>query len=240
MPKRLLNKSYLKPLPKGYKRVLKKKTFKVPALTLVMMMLALGFSLSDADVLAYAATNDYNVTTMSSQTQATQSARWVGSGDRWQVSDNQGGFIKDCWFQDDVTHHWYMIGAEDGSVMYSGLVTDKSTGKSYLLNVNHDGTFGRMLTVNGVYNINGIDVYMTFNQEHDGTFGAILSGLNEVRNAGVNERQLDKIPTDNNGNGQEQTQSQNSSSGFAGEEDAFPDGYIPERQTDWIPMDLQG
>ena len=81
---------------------------------------------------------------------------------------------------------------------------------------------------------------MTFNQEHDGTFGAILSGLNEVRNAGVNERQLDKIPTDNNGNGQEQTQSQNSSSGFAGEEDAFPDGYIPERQTDWIPMDLQG
>jgi hypothetical protein len=240
MPKRLLNKSDLKPLPKGYKRVLKKKTFKVPALTLVMMMLALGFSLSDADVLAYAATNDYNVTTMSSQTQATQSARWVGSGDRWQVSDNQGGFIKDCWFQDDVTHHWYMIGAEDGSVMYSGLVTDKSTGKSYLLNVNHDGTFGRMLTVNGVYNINGIDVYMTFNQEHDGTFGAILSGLNEVRNAGVNERQLDKIPTDNNGNGQEQTQSQNSSSGFAGEEDAFPDGYIPERQTDWIPMDLQG
>ena len=240
MPKRLLNKSDLKPLPKGYKRVLKKKTFKVPALTLVMMMLALGFSLSDADVLAYAATNDYNVTTMSSQTQATQSARWVGSGDRWQVSDNQGGFIKDCWFQDDFTHHWYMIGAEDGSVMYSGLVTDQSTGKSYLLNVNHDGTFGRMLTVNGVYNINGIDVYMTFNQAHDGTFGAILSGLNEVRNAGVNERQLDKIPTDNNGNGQEQTQSQNSSSGFAGEEDAFPDGYIPERQTDWIPMDLQG
>lgn len=129
--------------------------------------------------------------------EVTQSSRWVGSGERWQVSDNQGGFIKDCWFQDDVTGHWYMLGAEDGSVMYSGLVTDKSTGKSYLLNVNHDGTFGRMLTVDGVYNINGKDVYMTFNQEHDGTFGAITSGLSEVRNAGVNERQLDKIPTDN-------------------------------------------
>ena len=130
---------------------------------------------------------------------AAQSERWIGSGDRWQVSDNQGGYIKNCWFQDDVTGHWYMLGAEDGSVMYSGLVTDQSTGKSYLLNINHDGTFGRMLTVNGVYNINGVDVYMAFNQEHDGTFGAILSGLNEVRNAGVNERQLDKIPTDNNG-----------------------------------------
>ncbi len=209
MPKRLLNKSDLKPLPKGYKRVLKKKTFKVPALTLVMMMLALGFTLSDADVLAYAAQGDYNVTTMSSQTQATQSARWVGSGDRWQVSDNQGGFIKDCWFQDDVTGHWYMLGAEDGSVMYSGLVTDKSTGKSYLLNVNHDGTFGRMLTVNGLYNINGVDVYMTFNQEHDGTFGAILSGLQEARGAGVNERQLDRIPTDNGGSQQSQNNTAN-------------------------------
>ena len=140
---------------------------------------------------------------------AAQSERWIGSGDRWQVSDNRGGYIKDCWFEDDVTHHWYMLGAEDGSVMYSGLVTDKSTGKSYLLNVNHDGTFGRMLTVNGVYNINGKDVYMTFNQEHDGTFGAITSGLAEVRSTGVNERQLDKIPTDsantNTSSSQQQT-----------------------------------
>ena len=128
---------------------------------------------------------------------AAQSSRWVGSGDRWQVSDNNGGFIKDCWFEDDVTHHWYMIGAEDGSVMYSGLVTDKSTGKTYMLNTVHDGTFGRMLTKDGVYNVNGVDIYMTFNQAHDGTFGAITSGLTEARNAGVNERQLDKIPTDN-------------------------------------------
>lgn len=146
-----------------------------------------------------------------SHADSTQSARWVGSGDRWQVSDNNGGFIKDCWFEDDVTHHWYMLGAEDGTVMYSGLVTDKSTGKSYLLNVNHDGTFGRMLTVDGVYNINGVDVHMTFNQAHDGTFGAITSGLSEVRNAGVNERELDKIPTDNGGsndNGGQQEQKQ--------------------------------
>ncbi|MCI9560564.1 MAG: hypothetical protein HFG52_15360 [Lachnospiraceae bacterium] len=108
-----------------------------------------------------------------------------------------------------------MLGAEDGSVMYSGLVTDKSTGKSYLLNVNHDGTFGRMLTVNRVYNINGKDVYMTFNQEHDGTFGAITSGLAEVRSTGVNERQLDKIPTDsantNTSSSQQQTPPSNTS-----------------------------
>ena len=124
----------------------------------------------------------------------TQSARWVGSGDRWQVSDNAGGYLKNQWFQDDVTGHWYLLGAEDGSVMYSGLVTDKSTGKSYLLNTNHDGTFGRMLDVDGVYNINGVDVYLTFDQTHNGTHGAILTGLDSLRSTGVYEKQYDKIP----------------------------------------------
>jgi hypothetical protein len=156
--------------------VMRKKSFMVLGLTVAMSL--------SLPLLSYAA----------------QSARWVGSGDRWQVSDNQGGFIKDCWFEDDVQHEWYMLGAEDGSVMYSGLVTDKSTGKSYMLNTVHDGTYGRMLTVNGVYNVNGVDVYMTFNQAHDGSFGAITSGLDEVRRTGVNERNLDRIPTDNNGN----------------------------------------
>lgn len=124
--------------------------------------------------------------------------------------------------------------------MYSGLVTDKSTGKSYLLNVNHDGTFGRMLTVDGVYNINGVDVYMTFNQAHDGSFGAITSGLSEVRNAGVNERQLDKIPTDNGGSQQSQNntanppQNTNNNTGSLSEYDkqfdVNHDGKLDERE----------
>ena len=80
--------------------------------------------------------------------------------------------------------------------MYSGLVTDQSTGKSYLLNTQHDGTFGRMLTTDGVYNVNGVNVYLTFNQNHDGTFGAITSGLSEVRSSGVRETSLAAIPTD--------------------------------------------
>ena len=87
-----------------------------------------------------------------------------------------------------------MLGAD--GIMYSGLVTDQSTGKSYLLNTQHDGTFGRMLTTDGVYNVNGVNVYLTFNQQHDGTFGAITSGLNEVRSSGVRETSLSAIPTD--------------------------------------------
>ena len=136
-----------------------------------------------------------SMTTMTTYAaELTQSARWVGSGDRWQVSDNAGGYLKNQWFQDDVTGHWYLLGAEDGSVMYSGLVTDQSTGKSYLLNTNHDGTFGRMLDVDGVYNINGVDVYLTFDQTHNGTHGAILTGLDSLRSTGVYEKQYDQIP----------------------------------------------
>ena len=123
-----------------------------------------------------------------------QSDRWEGSGDTWRVKASNGsGYLTNSWFQ-DLDGSWYMLGAD--GIMYSGLVTDQSTGKSYLLNTQHDGTFGRMLTTDGVYNVNGVNVYLTFNQNHDGTFGAITSGLNEVRSSGVRETSLSAIPTD--------------------------------------------
>lgn len=81
--------------------------------------------------------------------------------------------------------------------MYAGLVTDKSTGKTYLLNTEHDGTYGRMLSIDGQYMVNGKSIYLTFNQNHDGTFGAITSGLSELRSTGVKESTRDSIPTDN-------------------------------------------
>ena len=123
-----------------------------------------------------------------------QSDRWEGSGDTWRVKASNGsGYLTNSWFQ-DLDGSWYMLGSD--GIMYSGLVTDQSTGKSYLLNTQHDGTFGRMLTTDGVYNVNGVNVYLTFNQNHDGTFGAITSGLNEARNTGVRETSLAAIPTD--------------------------------------------
>lgn len=123
-----------------------------------------------------------------------QSDRWEGSGDTWRVRNANGnGYLINSWFQ-DLDGSWYMLGAD--GIMYSGLVTDQSTGKSYLLNTQHDGTFGRMLTTDGVYNVNGVNVYLTFNQQHDGTYGAITSGLSEARNTGVRETSLAAIPTD--------------------------------------------
>ena len=123
-----------------------------------------------------------------------QSDRWEGTGDTWRVRNANGnGYLTNSWFQ-DLDGSWYMLGSD--GIMYSGLVTDQSTGKSYLLNTQHDGTFGKMLTADGVYNVNGTNVYLTFNQNHDGTFGAITSGLNEARSSGVRETSLASIPTD--------------------------------------------
>lgn len=176
---------------------------------------------------------------------ADQSARWIGSGDHWRVSDNAGGYLKNTWFQDDVTGHWYLLGAEDGSVMYAGLVTDQSTGCTYLLNVAHDGTFGRMLSTNGVYNINGKNVSLTFNQNHDGTFGAITSGLSEARNTGVTEKSLASIPTADNTSQTTQTDN-NSNSGNGGSssyEDPSKGVYASDdwsKDADWSQADGGG
>ena len=158
---------------------------------------------------AYAAEAGPGVTTTQQSIQ--QSDRWEGTGDTWRVRNANGnGYLTNSWFQ-DLDGSWYMLGSD--GIMYSGLVTDQSTGKSYLLNTQHDGTFGRMLTTDGVYNVNGVNVYLTFNQNHDGTFGAITSGLNEVRSSGVRETSLAAIPTDSATGGQTSNQQSSQPSG---------------------------
>lgn len=132
--------------------------------------------------------------TMVSYADVVQSDRWEGAGDTWKVRTQDGtSYLTNSWFQDNDSS-WYMLGA-DGT-MYAGLVTDLSTGKSYLLNTQHDGTFGKMLTQDGVYTVNGSQVYLTFNQSHDGSYGAITQGLSEARSTGVKETSLTSIPSD--------------------------------------------
>lgn len=139
-------------------------------------------------------TPNYFGTMTSYAAEVTQSTRWEGVGDIWRLKTaDGGGYVTNSWFQDN-DGSWYMIGS-DGQ-MLSGLITDQSTGKSYYCNINHDGYYGRMQVVDGVYNINGKDVYMTFNQSHDGSYGAITTGLTEARSTGVTEKGLASIPTD--------------------------------------------
>ena len=182
---------------------------------------------------AYAAEAGPGVSTTQQAVQ--QSDRWEGTGDTWRVKASNGsGYLTNSWFQ-DLDGSWYMLGAD--GIMYSGLVTDQSTGKSYLLNTQHDGTFGRMLTTDGVYNVNGVNVYLTFNQQHDGTFGAITSGLNEARSSGVRETSLASIPTDSASGTQsgtsQQTGGQTSGQSQSSQNSSQPSWYgkTPEQMT---------
>ena len=193
-------------------------------------LLLLG-SVAQPDMVAYAEETGAATTQQAVQ----QSDRWEGSGDTWRVrASNGSGYLTNSWFQ-DLDGSWYMLGSD--GIMYSGLVTDQSTGKSYLLNTQHDGTFGRMLTTDGVYNVNGVNVYLTFNQNHDGTFGAITSGLSEVRSSGVRETSLAAIPTDSasgtqNGTSQ-QTGGQTSGQSQSSQNSSQPSWYgkTPEQMT---------
>ena len=199
MPKKLLNKSDLKPLPRGFKRMLTKKTYKLPALTLVMMMLALGFSLSDADVVAYAAQNDYAVTTTTSQVQATQSPRWHEQNGVWYLRNEQGtGNTVNSWFQ-DLDSSWYLLAPGDGH-MYAGLIHDTLTDRWYFCQTEHNGWYGRMAHTDGLYTVNGQQVYLTFTQERLGYFGAITSGLESLRATGVVTQDVAGLPTESSNN----------------------------------------
>ena len=162
-----------------FKRVLK-QTRKL--LITTGMALLLFSAVGQPGMTAYAAGPGETV-----QAQVEQSPRWEGQGDAWRVKTEDGkGYMTNAWFQ-DLDGSWYMLGAD--GYMYSGIVTDPSTGASYLLNTEHDGHFGRMVTANGAYIINGQQVYLTFNNTNpaDGTYGAITGGLTELRAAGVKE-----------------------------------------------------
>ena len=167
-----------------FKRVLK-QTRKL--LITTGMALLLFSAVGQPGMTAYAAGPGETV-----QAQVEQSPRWEGQGDAWRVKTEDGkGYMTNAWFQ-DLDGSWYMLGAD--GYMYSGIVTDPSTGASYLLNTEHDGHFGRMVTANGAYIINGQQVYLTFDQNHSGTFGAITGGLSELRSTGINESVFGAIP----------------------------------------------
>lgn len=178
--------------------------------------------------------------TMVSYADVVQSDRWEGAGDTWKVrTQDNTGYLTNSWFQDNDAS-WYMLGA-DGT-MYAGLVTDLSTGKSYLLNTQHDGTFGKMLTVDGVYTVNGSQVYLTFNQSHDGSYGAIQSGLSEARSTGVKETSLTSIPSDSASSTtssttqqpQNNTQQNNKKSRFGGSSSVIENPEIHDSGENWL------
>ena len=70
-------------------------------------------------------------------------------------------------------------------VMYEGIIQDQN-GDYYLLNPEHNGTYGMMLTTNG-FTYNGV-TYL-FNQNHDGAYGKILN-VGDIARSGLSVTQV--------------------------------------------------
>lgn len=87
---------------------------------------------------------------------------WQGSGNNWYYVVN--GVRATGWLS-ITPEEWYFL--DNSGLMCAGWFNDGS--EVYLLNPNHDGSYGRMLT--GYQSYNGYTYY--FNQSHDGSYGAM-------------------------------------------------------------------
>lgn len=128
-----------------------------------------------------------------------QSPRWhADSNGVWYLKNEAGtGNVVNSWFQ-DLDGSWYLLAPNDGH-MYAGLIHDTLTDKWYYCQTEHDGYYGRMAHVDGVYTVNNQQVHLAFNQNHDGTFGAITSGLSSLQSTGVASQDVAGLPTESTG-----------------------------------------
>lgn len=140
------------------------------------------------------------MTTITAQAaELNQSPRWhADSNGVWYLKNEAGtGNVVNSWFQ-DLDGSWYLLAPNDGH-MYAGLIHDTLTDKWYYCQTEHDGYYGRMAHVDGVYTVNNQQVHLTFNQNHDGTFGAITSGLSSLQSTGVASQDVAGLPTESTG-----------------------------------------
>lgn len=203
MPRRFISKAEIKG---GYKKrgqVFMRKKLIIPTLTLVMMMFSLGIGPATPQEILAMTNEPYtemtvdmpNVSVSKRETHlvkaSNQSSAWVDCGNNiWKVSNNQGGYITNSWFQ-DIDGSWYLLN-ENGE-MRSGLIYDSLTNNNYVLETDHNGYFGKMVSTSGNYK----GVYLDIFQGHDGTFGHItnVEAVESLKNAGVQQTTVYGMPT---------------------------------------------
>lgn len=110
-------------------------------------------------------------------TEGTFSKNWYEtSAGVWKIKNKEGADVVSAWLCDDAVtangqNVWYLMNT-DGTMLAAGLVRDR-TGNLYSLEMEHNGYFGMLRYKNGYYKVNGVDVYIEFEQSHNGSFGAI-------------------------------------------------------------------
>ena len=210
--------------------ILGKKIKKILVTTGIVSLMMIGSLVGNTNNQNYFG----NITAYASE--QTQTNRWEGQGDVWRLKSSNGTYVTNSWVEDGGA--WYLL--DEQGYMRTDLVYDSITNAYYMLNPNHDGTYGRMLDKAGTYKVNNIDVYMAFNQSHDGTYGKVIEGLESLKATGIKTTTVNGLPSasvgsstsSNTGNNTNKdttdnsNNSDNNSSGYYNE-----DGY-------WISTDI--
>lgn len=142
-------------------------------LTVPVLTLSIGLSLSSSDIVAFASQGDMNVVSMSMDAQPAFSSYWYQSQDgKWHIQDGNGNMLKGVWVCDDAVESnkdnvWYLIDA-DGNMITSGLVKD-SIGNYYSLETSNNGNNGMLRYKSGIYD----GVYLDLEGTHNGSFAKI-------------------------------------------------------------------
>ena len=113
------------------------------------------------------------------------SSYWYQDGANWKIQDGSGNTISNAWVCDNAVTanhntdtNWYLMNTN--GVMYEGIIQDQN-GNYYLLNPEHNGTYGMMVTTNG-FTYNGVTY--TFDQNHNGAYGKILN-VGDIARSGL-------------------------------------------------------
>lgn len=153
---------------------------KILIMTGIMMTLFMAAPITNNNIV-----NRMTGTIEAQAAEQTQTSNWFQEDGNWKVRDGNGSLVTNAWFC-DLDGSWYLL--DEQGCMREGIISDR--GHYYSLETSHQGHYGRMRTVNGVYD----GVYLSFNQEHTGTYGEILSGTQELINTGVKVTEVSGLP----------------------------------------------
>lgn len=160
------------------KVVREKAKLSIPMLTAAFIVMGAGFTISESELVALAASPNINVTVNAGNTNDGKmySDNWrLNGSNNWEYYDN-GNKVTSAWIQDH--NHWYLV--DESGTMRVGLY--KSYDKYYLLDdIRGTGTYGKLLKNGGTYQ--GITISADTSSEYEGALSE--DTLNRLANVGV-------------------------------------------------------
>lgn len=183
------------------KVVREKVKLAIPMLTAAFIVMGAGFTISESELVALAASPNINVTVNAGNANDGKmySDNWrLNGSNNWEYYDN-GNKVTNAWIQDH--NHWYLV--DESGTMRVGLY--KSYDKYYLLDdIRGTGTYGKLLKNGSTYQ--GVTISADTSSDYEGALSE--DTLNRLASVGVKRDNAVNVTgtAHNTNNGTAQTQ----------------------------------